>query len=190
MSLTEAARLLEQLRKVEALRASTTFAGERQAAEVARDALRAKLDAAGIDWRRAPPAKSPFNFDLSAWLRRESEWGDREASRARLWEQLERVERVAAESAASWAADVQVKARPRKPPTAAQLDAWARLSLREWSPEQTRKRVFAAGWRPCSWTTWRNSAGEMKTLEDAAFAVARARVVLRAQERERSRATP
>jgi hypothetical protein len=195
---TETARLLEQLRKVEALHRSTTFAGEREAAEHALAALRAKLDAAGVDWRRVPPARSPFDFDLGAWLRREEEWaGDREASRARLWEQLERMERmaeearrVAAESAAPWA-DVQAKAaRPRKPPTDAQLDAWAHLSLLQWTPEQKRKRVFRAGWRPATWNEWRAPSGELKTIGEAAFEVARARVVLRAQERERSRATP
>jgi hypothetical protein len=185
--MTAADRLLAKLRKVEALHSSTAFAGERQAAEHARDVLRAKLDAAGVDWRQAPPPKSPFDFDLGVWLRREAEWvRDREASRARLWEQLGRIERMAAESAASWADAQATSARPRKPPTAAQLDAWARLSLRQWTPEQRRKRVFRAGWRPASWSEWRSPSGELKTITEASFAVARERVARRAQERARA----
>ena len=60
------ARLLEKLRRIEALHAGATTAGERLAAAEARDRIRARLEAQA---REEPPVEHKFTFP-DAWQRR------------------------------------------------------------------------------------------------------------------------
>lgn len=84
----------------------------------------------------------------------------------------------------SYKSEERKRRAAQKPPSEAQLDAWARTAVRQWTYGQMRKRVFRAGWRPVSWSDeWRSPTGEVKPLGDAAFVVARARVVKRARSR-------
>jgi hypothetical protein len=191
-----AERHFERLAKIEALLAAGSGAtdGERAAAVAARDRARAAAAADGVDWRNPPKREAAFSgrwpgpadweefgrrVGREVWERLERDRQDAEAR------EFERHRKEQAQRRREHHAAVRERYAKMKPPTEAQLNAWAKSMLRRWTPEQQRKRVFAAGWRPISWSEWRSPSGATATLEEAAREVAKARVMEQRDERRK-----